>query len=155
MWSNLSIFRYRINPIMFVSYRIPDLHDSRGVKKPIRSAGLTFHSSKNTHVSSDRDSATKVISQVLHPIDTIKSHKRKASDASRKSESPTSPKKLRAGQGVDNAIVINDDDDDDDDIQEQAFHNERATDNHSRSAIDNLDLQSVLDLFQLSTRKLE
>lgn len=127
-------------------------YGNRGIKKTIRNASLAFHSPGNAHETSERGSASKIISQVLHPIDTIKSHKRKASDAS-KNDIPTLSKKLRAGQGADNAIVIKDDDDD---IQERALHDVQATTHdRSRGTGDNLDMQSVLDLFQLSTKKLE
>ncbi|OBZ75662.1 hypothetical protein A0H81_04470 [Grifola frondosa] len=95
----------------------------------------------------EQTSPSKVLRQVLHPVQTIKSGKRKANDPSGSSVSPA--KRVRAATGApgpnDDVIVIDDDDDEGQNTTKQ------ATDN-AKLALEALDFRDVLGLFRLDAK---
>ena len=79
----------------------------RTIPTEIRRAGLKYHNPSRPDESPSKPK--KVLNQVMHPIQSIKSHKRKSPDAH---AGPSKRKRTGQETGDDDVIVITDDDDD-------------------------------------------
>ena len=135
--------------------RQADVLTMRRILHAVRNVGLTAHDPKVFNDASKSNSASNTIHKVLHPVESIRSHKRRAADTV-KNASTQSPKKIRADDAVHDVIVINDNNDvQDSDVEDlSTAHNLPGPFEGSTVDLEGLDSQMILKPFRLSTAKL-